>query len=133
MELLLNLAWALLALAAVLFWHRQRKSADRGRMRSLLALGCLLALLFPVVSASDDLHPLRAEAEESSISKRVVRHATGIKSAAWSPAGGSHAQPVAYAFFRPGDELCGTVLALSPASPQQAVCFATSSRAPPLA
>lgn len=41
----------------------------------LLALGCVLVLLFPVISASDDLHAMRAEMEDSSISKRTVRQA----------------------------------------------------------
>ncbi len=102
-------------------------------MRSLLALGCLLALLFPVVSASDDLHPLRAEAEESTISKRIVKHTPGAKSAAWAQGGGAHAQPAGFSFFGPEDDVCGTVSLLSPACPQQAVRLTVASRAPPLA
>jgi hypothetical protein len=35
--------------------------------------------LFPVISASDDLHAMRAEMEESA-SKRTVRHAAGDRS-----------------------------------------------------
>ncbi len=48
MEAFLNLLW--LAISVVALWKAPRKSA-----RSLLALGCVLALLFPIISASDDL------------------------------------------------------------------------------
>lgn len=84
MELLLNLAWMLLALPAYWLWRRQGNSQfmrGRGPMQALLALGCVLVLLFPVISASDDLHAMRAEMEDSSISKRTVRQASGEKHA----------------------------------------------------
>ncbi len=76
MELLLNLAWLLLAIPAYGLW---RNSIPAGRkhgitsLQCLLALGCALVLLFPVISATDDLHAMRAEMEESSPSKRSVR------------------------------------------------------------
>jgi hypothetical protein len=81
LELLLNLAWLLLAVPAYWLWQRQKTSARAARhvtsLQCLLALGCVLVLLFPVISASDDLHAMRAEMEESSSSKRAVRHAGG--------------------------------------------------------
>lgn len=48
-ELILNLVWAAIALGAFVF-------APRRDARSLVALGCLVALLFPIVSVSDDLN-----------------------------------------------------------------------------
>lgn len=39
-------------------------------------------MLFPVVSATDDLHAMRAEIEESPASKRSVRH-SAEKSSGW--------------------------------------------------
>lgn len=39
------------------------------RGKALLALACILVLLFPVVSASDDLHPSQAVLEDAT--KRV--------------------------------------------------------------
>ncbi|HLW86013.1 MAG TPA: hypothetical protein VKR60_12420 [Candidatus Sulfotelmatobacter sp.] len=86
MELLLNLAWILLALPAYWLWRRSFATRAQGRlgsMQCLLALGCLLVLLFPVVSATDDLHAMRAEMEESSPGKRGVRQAAGEKSSVW--------------------------------------------------
>jgi hypothetical protein len=86
MELLLNLAWMLLALPAYWLWQRDARSGATRRVSSaqrLLALACGLVLLFPVISASDDLHAMQAEMEESSASKRAVRQASGDKSSPW--------------------------------------------------
>ncbi len=88
MELFLNLCWLSLLLPAYLLW-RQRfcSTSPEGRAKKpathplvfLCVLGCVIVLLFPVISASDDLHAMRAEMEESSPSKRSVSHATGEK------------------------------------------------------
>src|ERR1039458_3184769 len=81
MELLLNLLWLLLALPAYWLW---RRSAHKfSSLQCLLALGCTLVLLFPVISASDDLHAMQAEMEDSSTSKRTVRQAGSDKNLAW--------------------------------------------------
>src|SRR5271165_7631036 len=73
MELLLNLVWMFLALVALsVFMRRRHKAATTPRMpygKALLALTCMLVLLFPVVSASDDLHPTQAVLEDAS--KRI--------------------------------------------------------------
>jgi hypothetical protein len=86
MELLLNLAWVLLALPACWLWRRDAGARVARRitpLQCLLALGCGLVLLFPVISASDDLHAMRAEMEESASSKRTVRQAASDKNSAW--------------------------------------------------
>jgi hypothetical protein len=86
MELLLNLAWVLMALPAYWLWLRgagARESRRASALQFLLALGCVLVLLFPVISATDDLHAMRAEMEESATSKRAVRQAGGERHAAW--------------------------------------------------
>lgn len=76
MELLLNLLWLLLALPAYWLW-RYSRSAPKNRefdaLRCFLALGCLLVILFPVVSATDDLHAMRAEMEESPNKKSICQ------------------------------------------------------------
>jgi hypothetical protein len=76
MELLLNLAWSLLVLPGYWLWRRSTHSRVAHHVNArqcLLALGCTLVLLFPVISATDDLHAMRAEMEESSPGKRAVR------------------------------------------------------------
>ncbi len=86
MELLLNLAWLLLALPAFWLWQRST-AASTGRkptaLQCVLALGCMLVILFPVVSATDDLRAMRNEMEESPANKRNIRHASNDKASAW--------------------------------------------------
>jgi hypothetical protein len=85
-ELLLNLAWLLLALPACWLWRRGagvRSTRGVNSLQCLLALASALVLLFPVISASDDLHAMRAEMEDSSTSKRTVRQAIGDRNSAW--------------------------------------------------
>ena len=75
MELLLNLAWLLLAVPAYSIWRSCRQGRAGTRLSSaqcILALGCALVVLFPVVSATDDLHVVQAEMEESRGSKRSI-------------------------------------------------------------
>src|SRR5271163_4404080 len=82
MELLLNLAWLLLTLPAWWLWYRSRGTNSRRELRSwqcVLTLGCALVILFPVISATDDLCAMRAEREEPQSSKHLVRQATNDK------------------------------------------------------
>ena len=73
MELLLNLLWVTMALVAFCVFTRKRQAASQlprvPYAKALLGLACLLALLFPVVSASDDLHPTQAVLEDAT--KRI--------------------------------------------------------------
>jgi hypothetical protein len=83
MELLLNLAWLLLVVPGYWLWRRRPYSRHASSRQCLLALSCVFVLLFPVISASDDLHAMRAEMEDPSSCKRVVRtagdkHAAGV-------------------------------------------------------
>jgi hypothetical protein len=67
MELILNLFWIFLTVPALWLWrNRLRTPRDQAHCpsRFLLILGCLLILLFPVISASDDLRAVRLEAED---------------------------------------------------------------------
>lgn len=85
MELLLNLAWLILVLPACWLGRRSKGTPARHRFTSgqcLLALGCILVILFPVVSATDDLHAIRAEMEESPVSKRDIQQASHDKTLA---------------------------------------------------
>ena len=132
MELLLNLTWLLLALPAYLLW-RGCRSTRAGRrftaVQCLLALGCLLVILFPVVSATDDLRAMRAELEESPVSKRSIGQSSGERSSASK----SQAQPAlavnmySPVFLEQGWQVVAAVLITTPASP----AFIRSGRAPP--
>jgi hypothetical protein len=81
MELFLNLCWLSLLVPAYLLWRQRTvsKGSDRPARNPVApfvfvcVLGCALVLLFPVISASDDLHAMRPEMEES---ERAFRHAS---------------------------------------------------------
>jgi hypothetical protein len=93
-ELLLNFAWLFLALPAYCLWRDSRSAQDSRRFASLqilLTLGCMLVILFPVISASDDLLAMRTEMEETPASKRSVCQKSSEKA---SPAKW-HSQPLA--------------------------------------
>jgi hypothetical protein len=85
MELVLNLAWLLLALPAYWLW-RGSKSAECkfSSLQCLLTLGCVLVILFPVISATDDLMAMRTEMEESPISKRSIHQTSHDKASGWN-------------------------------------------------
>ena len=74
MELLLNLLWLLLVVPAFWVWRRQDRSL--GSLRCLLVLACGMVLLFPVVSATDDLQAMRPEMVESSPLKSTLKQGT---------------------------------------------------------
>jgi hypothetical protein len=81
MELLLNLLWLTLALLALGSCCRvSRWSGKTNRSRAFVLTGCLLALVFPVVSASDDLNALRTEMEEGNSGNRSAKKSTPYRS-----------------------------------------------------
>jgi hypothetical protein len=137
MELLLNLLWLMLALPAVLVWRQHsastRSSGKQSHSRTLVLLGCLLALLFPVVSASDDLHPISAEIEESGPFKRAVKQSPGVKSPAWICDGAGAARLAQMASFPPENDAFGSVSEYLRVLPRQTVVSTIDGRAPPAA
>jgi hypothetical protein len=65
LELILNIVWASIAATLLLFWsrpHLTRADARRSGI-ALLALLCVICILFPVVSMTDDLNASPAEPE----------------------------------------------------------------------
>ena len=132
MELLLNLAWLLLALPAYLLWRNCRSTPAARRftaVQCLLALGCMLVILFPVISATDDLRAMRTEMEESPVSKRSMGQSNGERLSASK----SQAQPalavITYSpvLFEQGWHVVVAVLITTPVSPT----LVRSGRAPP--
>lgn len=76
-ELLLNVLWLLVALAAIGYcwgrWSGVESEAHHhtGCFHKWVALACGLILLFFVISLTDDLHPELVTLEDASRSKRV--------------------------------------------------------------
>jgi hypothetical protein len=131
MELLLNLLWLLLAMPAFLLWRYSSSAPERhkfGALRCFLALGCLLVILFPVVSATDDLCAMRAEMEESPTRKGVCQSAGDRScSSKWQ------APPAMIAAFASCGfgELAWYWFPASASSPSSVRVIARSDRAPP--
>ncbi len=135
MELLLNLLWLTLALPAIWMWQHQSVSAKNcrcfNRIRPILLFGCVLVLLFPVVSATDDLHAMRQEIEESSPSKRVVKQAAVDKSLTRVITAGALPVLIFPSSIALDDKDNGQVLIVRVRLPEQAQFCRSSSRAPP--
>ena len=74
MELLLNLVWLAVAIAAFArlgVWASAE--TDRRRIRlAVVATACVIVLLFPIISITDDLEASAAVVEESATVRRVV-------------------------------------------------------------
>jgi hypothetical protein len=129
MELLLNLAWLLLALPAYWLWRRNARRVTS--LQCLLALGCLLVLLFPVISASDDLHVMRAEMEDS-ISKRTVRQSGSDRNSSWLNRLQAPPARVASALRLVAPEFGLLEVSVTCASPLARSCAFQDGRAPPV-
>ena len=136
MELLLNLLWLMLVLPAIVIGRRapkcDRNSGHLHRSRSLVLLGCLLILLFPVVSATDDLHAMGVEMEEASPTKRMLHVSTGNKSAGWRLDSDSYARIVPVTSSEWADIACGNVVECSLRMPELVSENALACRAPPV-
>jgi len=128
MELVLNLAWLLLALPAYWLWRRSVRRF--GPLQCLLALGCALVLLFPVISASDDLHVMRAEMEDS-VSKRTVRQSGSDRNSAWINRLQGPPARVASPLRLVAPEVGLLEVSVSCASPLARSCAFHAGRAPP--
>lgn len=70
MEILLNLAWAALALLMVCLWLRLGNPKGADRRRQIIAILVLIAILFPVISVSDDLMAVQSTSEQDSFQRR---------------------------------------------------------------
>lgn len=83
MELLLNLAWLLVAIVAVTLWLSQSRRRPSGIISLCLqsvALLCALAVLFPPISATDDLHATQLAVEASDVARKVLRSMNTVSS-----------------------------------------------------
>jgi hypothetical protein len=127
LELLLNLCWLLLILLAFCFWLGQPRSRS---LQATLALSCLLSLLFPIISATDDLNAMRQVSEESGPGKRMLKRTVNHSFAA----GGSNT-PAAelHSIFQglPCNQTCGCILIAPPGVPLTACTTISPGRAPP--
>jgi hypothetical protein len=87
MELLLNLAWMMLATAIIALWLLCSPRGGVGRLQQLLALAVLSLILFPVISITDDLLAAQNPAEADCCLRKdhVVSSAHSVLPALGSP------------------------------------------------
>lgn len=129
MERFLDIIWLSLFLTSFPLWHRRR--SDHGFARSLLVIICLFVLLFPVISASDDLCAAAVNFEEITPAKKVYKASSAAKS-------GTHHAPVymvAENTWQHGTScpLCNLPPFSIARFPSAVSCDAISGRAPPTA
>lgn len=133
MELILNLFWLLLTVPALWLWRKRGLRPEHGNsFLLLLSLACLLALLFPVISASDDLCAMRIEAVDPATTDSLRAWSAGRSSAAADHQSASFALPEA-SFVAPlGNPLWSA--AIPTAAPKTSLRLAAIrlGRAPPL-
>ena len=134
MELLLNLIWLMLALPAALIWrgHIQSERKNVGTTAALILVACVLLLLFPIVSASDDLHAMRSEIEESCPSKRLAKQAVCHRSNAPEFGAGDLQLQNAFLLTQPQFHVSEMLDVLSVGDSDQSLVKRCRGRSPPL-
>jgi hypothetical protein len=95
METILNLIWLAITVAAVWLWRFRWSVSRKGRAHTIrieaVAMVCVLALLFPVISLTDDLHPETVAVDAASGKRNaclIAASAAQVRTAPLSP--GSH-------------------------------------------
>jgi hypothetical protein len=136
MELLLNIIWLALVVPGLWMWRRKPKCVQHPQWlagyRPFIVLGCALLLLFPVVSATDDLNAMRPEMEDSNPSARAFKHSDSTRSSVSSDASGTVPfHDVASQFVPPGQS-CGLVWISLFGLPESVLVKQSVSRGPPV-
>jgi hypothetical protein len=131
MELLLNLAWILLCLPA--WWVFRRNVQRFSSAQAFLSLACVLVILFPVISATDDLHAAPQATEETSSNKRTLGTGAPQQAVAQNPFHSSPARLIFAFSFCTGNEVCGYVHNDILALPDFFLVTPAESRPPPSA
>lgn len=70
MEIILNLVWALLTIFMVWAWIRTNGRTGHSRGGQIVAITLLIAILFPVISVTDDLMAAQNPAETDTCLRR---------------------------------------------------------------
>src|ERR1700693_4608003 len=92
METILNLVWLAVTVAAIWLWRYRwaasRRNTTHSTRREAAAMVCILALLFPVISLTDDLHPETVAVDASSGKRNaclIAASAPHVRAATVSP------------------------------------------------
>jgi hypothetical protein len=137
METILNLIWLVITLVAIWLWRfrwiSSRSNSRRDARLEAVAMVCILALLFPVISLTDDLHPEVVPVDSIS-SKRNLCLLGPISAHPDHAKAPSSVRPWVVLVSHSPEEIklvfSGFVLS-RPASQASSICWASSSRSPP--
>ena len=134
MELLLNLVWLLLAFPAFWVWRiaKDRPGPSQQFPYCWLTLACILILLFPVVSATDDLQAIRPEMEEASSQDALGTPHHGKLLASVRTACDSFASPATLCSVRPEPAISRLVAQPTMLPSANLLVTTRAGRAPPL-
>lgn len=127
----------MLAVPAFWYWRHEpayaRNSRGIDRVRPFVLLGCALMLLFPVISATDDLQAMGQVMEERAPTERIIKQfAGGEKSHSHLSGDGTLPATLAYSLsLSPNHQICGLVLIHPVLLPEQTLPGGMSCRAPP--
>lgn len=123
LELVLNLGWLALSIAVFAFFGVRfiSSNTDRNRVIAALALVCVVCLLFPVISMTDDLNASPAIPEATKLKKLLPSNQFVI-----------HLFPYVMIFSPPERVWASLALEQEQQPPEQALlCFDLSRRPPP--
>src|SRR5581483_492672 len=124
----LNYAWLLFCVAGVVLWRLHGRPSNRfGRTLacSAIALACSAVLLFPVISANDDLVYVDQAYEQGTFCGRDLSKAQSDHIRAFVHADFNHRAPAFNAFW-------GTVAIITPSNPTFQLVTQSEVRPPPL-
>jgi len=92
METFLNLVWLAITVAAIWLWRFRwivsRRNPRHSTRMEAVAMVCVLSLLFPVISLTDDLHPETVAVDASSGKRNaclIAASAPQVRAATVSP------------------------------------------------
>lgn len=91
MARLLDIFWLLLFAPSFCVWMWRRPDLTRGRF--IITVTCFLVLLFPVISANDDLRAAAQDVEEPGPSKNSVKQVSGAKHLTHTASGPAFVHP----------------------------------------
>jgi hypothetical protein len=137
METILNLIWLGITLVAIWLWRfrwvASRPSSRRDARLEAVAMVCVLALLFPVISLTDDLHPEVVPVDSISSKRNHCLLAASCAQAEHAKVPSSVRSWVALVSHSPEEiKLVFSAFVLSRlVSQASSICLARSTRSPP--
>jgi len=126
-ESFLDIVWLVLFIPSFCLWVRRRSDVRFAQFS--LAVICLLVLLYPVVSACDDVRAATVSFEETTPTKKISKACSATKSGNY-PVSGFLVNSRPWELCAP-DRLCNLQIIITPQFPLLTVRDSVFARAPP--